>query len=162
MAFGLRCVFLLCGLSGLLTGVWSKPAVHPVENSCPKGWTQLDCHCYIYEDDIRTFADAESVCNILGGNMVSIHSDLENALVVEMLRANDNDDEAWIGLSDAIEDDTFLWTDGSDNEYTNFDTDQSEPDNTGPCVQIQENDGTWEDVECSTELPYICIRDIKH
>ncbi|XP_077578104.1 galactose-specific lectin nattectin-like [Stigmatopora nigra] len=160
MEFSPRFVFLLCGISGLLTGVWSKPAAPKIENSCPQGWTQLDCHCYKYEDDERTFADAESVCNILGGNMVSIHNDLENAFVLELIKAAGNNDEAWIGLSDAIEGSTFLWTDGSDNEYENFA--DGEPNETGSCVEIDTDDGSWDDILCSAELPYVCIRDILH
>ncbi|XP_077464838.1 snaclec alboaggregin-A subunit beta'-like [Stigmatopora argus] len=156
MAFGLRSVFLLCGISGLLTGVWSKPTAPKVENSCPAGWTQLDCHCYKYQEDGRQFADAESVCNILGGNMVSIHNPLENAFVLELIRAAGNDDETWIGLSNAIESETYLWTDGSDNDYENFDN-----TGNGPCVEM-DDDGSWDDIQCSTIHPYVCIRDIHH
>ncbi|XP_019746315.1 galactose-specific lectin nattectin-like [Hippocampus comes] len=162
MEFALRSLFLLCGISGLLTGVWSKPTVIVKGNSCPIGWTQLDCYCYIYEDEGRSFADAESVCNILGGNLVSIHSALENAFILELIRAGDNDDEAWIGLHDAIQNDDFVWTDGSDTEFTNFDVGGSEPDETGECVHIDESAGLWEDALCSDEAPYVCIRDILH
>ncbi|XP_077432788.1 galactose-specific lectin nattectin-like [Vanacampus margaritifer] len=129
-----------------------------VHNSCPKGWTQLDCHCYIYEHEERTFADAESVCNILGGNLVSIHSALENAFVHELIREHGNNDEVWIGLHDAIEDDDFIWTDGSDQDFTHFDA--TEPDETGPCVHIDESDGFWEDGSCADDLSYVCIRDV--
>ncbi|XP_061633486.1 lithostathine-1-alpha-like [Phyllopteryx taeniolatus] len=160
MAFALRSLFLLCGISGLLTGVWSKPTSVKVQNSCPKGWTQLDCHCYQYQDEERTFADAESVCNILGGNLVSIHSDLENAFILELIRQGGNDDEAWIGYHDAVEEDDFLWTDGSDQDYTNFDVSGTEPDGTGDCVHMDESAGLWEDSVCSDEVAYVCIQDV--
>ncbi|XP_077423723.1 lithostathine-1-beta-like [Vanacampus margaritifer] len=162
MAFGLHSLFLLCGISGLLTGVWSKPTTVVKDNSCPKGWTQLDCYCYVYEDEERTFADAESVCNILGGNLVSIHSDLENAFILELIRAGDNDDEVWIGLHDAVADTDFIWTDGSDNDFTNFDLSVPEPDETGPCVQMDESDGLWEDQLCTAENEYVCIKEVHH
>ncbi|XP_077423709.1 lithostathine-1-alpha-like [Vanacampus margaritifer] len=163
MAFGLRSLFLLCGISGLLTGVWSKPITFVKDNSCPKGWTRLDCYCYLYEDEGRTFADAESVCNILGGNLVSIHSDLENAFVVELIRAGVNDvGVAWIGLNDAIEDDDFIWTDGSDNDFTNFAVAGGEPDDNGPCVAMLESDGLWGDTGCTDLFAYVCIKEVHH
>ncbi|XP_061664140.1 lithostathine-1-alpha-like [Syngnathoides biaculeatus] len=163
MAYALRSVFLLCGISGLLSAAWSKPTgVVQVQNSCPKGWTQLDCHCYIYENEPRIFADAESVCNILGGNLVSIHSALENALILELIRQGGNDDNAWIGYHDAIAEDDFIWTDGSDQDFANFDVAGAEPDDTGDCVVMDESAGLWEDAVCSDEAPYVCIQDVKH
>ncbi|XP_077425165.1 lectin-like [Vanacampus margaritifer] len=162
MAFALRSFFLLCGVSGLLTGVWSFQIIESKGNDCPKDWTQLDCHCYIYQPDIRAFADAEAVCNILDANLVSIHSDLENALVVHLIRAGGNDDVAWIGLNDAIEDDDFIWTDGSQQDFLNFDTGShpGEPDQTGNCVAIDEDDGFWQDDLCTDEEPFVCIRNV--
>ncbi|KAM9829860.1 ladderlectin-like [Syngnathus typhle] len=111
---------LLCGISGLLTGVWSATIVPAKGNNCPKGWTQLDCFCYIYEDERRTFADAESVCNILGGNLVSIHSDLENALLFELFKAGPSAGAMWIGLTDAVLETDYMWTDGSNVDFDNF------------------------------------------
>ncbi|XP_049608597.1 galactose-specific lectin nattectin-like isoform X3 [Syngnathus scovelli] len=165
MTFALRSLFFFCGMSGLLTGAWSHPAYYDkgwwkLSSDCPKGWTQLTCHCYIYQDETRNFADAESVCNILGGNLVSIHSDLENAFVQELIRAGGNTDEVWIGLHDAIENDDFIWTDGSDEDFTNFAS--SEPDETGDCVELDESNGNWQDASCTDDLAYVCIRDVLH
>ncbi|XP_061138464.1 snaclec purpureotin subunit beta-like [Syngnathus typhle] len=159
MAFALRLTFLLCGISGLLTGVWSFPKFRSTGNDCPKGWTQLDCNCYIYQYDERTFGDAESVCNILGGNLVSIHNALENAFVLELIRAGGNNDFAWIGLTDAIEEDDFMWTDGSEQDFLNFD-DYAESSAASNCVAINENDGLWYDEDCTDDEPYVCIREL--
>ncbi|XP_077424029.1 galactose-specific lectin nattectin-like [Vanacampus margaritifer] len=161
MAFALRSLFLLCGISGLLTGVWSNRVIHYKDNGCPRGWTRLDCKCYIYEDEQRTYADAESICNILGGNLASIHSDLENAFVVELIKANSDTGEGWIGLHDAIEDGDYIWTDGSDEDFLNFDTTNSEPNsNTGDCVEVDLMDGLWQTADCTDENEYLCIRDL--
>ncbi|XP_068505830.1 lithostathine-1-beta-like [Syngnathus scovelli] len=157
MAFTLGSLFLLCGISGLLTGAWSAKIVPVKGNNCPKGWTQLDCFCYIYEGDGRTFADAESVCNILGGNLVSIHNELENALVLELIRAGSSASPAWIGYTDAISNTDFIWTDGSDVDFTNFDV--GAPNDDGDCVAMIPTDGTWNDGDCTFEFSYVCIRE---
>ncbi|XP_077453632.1 snaclec botrocetin subunit beta-like [Stigmatopora argus] len=163
MAFGLRSFLLLCMFSGLLTGVWSVPKKIEKDNDCPKDWTRLDCHCYIYQTEERMFADAESVCNILGGNLVSIHTDLENAFVTELFKAGgDSGSGVWIGLHDAVENDNFLWTDGSEFDLRNFGTLGGDPDSSasGSCVELQSDDATWDIVDCTGESPYICITDV--
>ncbi|XP_051916283.1 galactose-specific lectin nattectin-like [Hippocampus zosterae] len=164
MAFALRLLFLLYGICGLISGCWSYPTSYAKNNDCPKGWTQLDCHCYIFEDEARAFADAEAVCNILGGNLVSIHNELENALVLELIRAGGETEEAWIGLHDAIQNGDYIWTDGSDQTFLNFDAMDSEPNAmTGDCVVIDEDDGLWETNACAdtNENVYVCIKEVQ-
>ncbi|XP_057692854.1 galactose-specific lectin nattectin-like [Corythoichthys intestinalis] len=160
MAFAVRSFFLLCAISGLLTGVWSLPKKSQKNNDCPKGWTRLDCNCYIYQGEIRALADAESVCNILGGNVASIHSDLENAFIHELVQAGGDEGYAVLGLHDTIEDDDYIWTDGSENDYTNFDMSAGEPDGSGDCVEMDISDGLWENVACDTERAYVCISEV--
>ncbi|XP_061123309.1 lithostathine-1-alpha-like isoform X2 [Syngnathus typhle] len=164
MAFTLGSLFLLCGISGLLTGVRSATIVPAKAFYCPNDWTQLDCFCYIYEDESRTFADAESVCNILGGNLVSIHGDLENAVVVELVqpRGGTLPLAIWIGLTDAVLEDDFMWTDGSDVDFDNFLG--SEPSSMGDCVvmAINVNTGDWGVQNCTTPFPYVCIKEAHH
>ncbi|XP_077424516.1 C-type lectin LmsL-like [Vanacampus margaritifer] len=160
MAFALHSLFLLCGIAGLLTEVRSFPAIYTQYNDCPEGWTQLDCKCYIIEDEARSFADAESVCNILGGNLVSIHNDLENALNVELLKQGTSASAGWIGLHDSILDGDYIWTDGSDEDFLNFDTTNSEPNSiTGDCVEVDLMDGLWQTADCTDDNIYVCIKD---
>ncbi|XP_061758192.1 snaclec subunit B-like [Nerophis ophidion] len=153
MAFSPRMFFLLCGISGLMTGAWSRPSR---EVCCPEGWTQLDDHCYIVRDDERSFLDAESVCNILGGNLASITSVVKNSVVQDLVNEA-GADEAWIGLSDAIETGTFLWTDGKPFGFSDFPTELP----TDGCVVIDSDATTesWEGEDCTYPFPYVCIRE---
>ncbi|XP_037109264.1 snaclec bothroinsularin subunit beta-like [Syngnathus acus] len=159
MAFSLRFLSLLCVICGLLTGGSSFILFHKQINNCPPHWSQFNCNCYIYLDEGRTFDDAQEVCTILGGNLVSIQNDLENVFVQELAIAGGNTDVVWIGLSDTATPDTYEWTDGSDNTFLNFDTTNSEPDSsTGDCVVLDEDDGLWATASCTDVEPYICIR----
>ncbi|XP_077369796.1 lithostathine-1-beta-like [Festucalex cinctus] len=151
-----------CGIVALTQASPRRSEI--ADNHCPKGWTQLDEYCYIYEHDPRTFPDAERVCNILGGNLVSINSRKEHALVVELIREGAGEVvDTWIGLHDTIEEDDFLWTDGKIVNFRNFGATQ--PDNGGvgieeDCVEIEADDELWDDDECTDENPFVCIRPV--
>ncbi|XP_061678853.1 galactose-specific lectin nattectin-like [Syngnathoides biaculeatus] len=164
MAFALRSLFLLCGISALLTGVRSLAKIPQKDNNCPKGWTRLDCFCYIFQSEAREFADAESVCQIIHGNLVSIHSNLENAFVLELIRAGGEEAQSFIGFHDSIMNGDYIWTDGSEQDFLNFDEDASpdpEPNsNTGDCVVMDESDGLWETADCTVAQTYLCITDV--
>ncbi|XP_061664433.1 galactose-specific lectin nattectin-like [Syngnathoides biaculeatus] len=152
----LHLLLALCGTIALAQARSSSKK----DGNCPKGWTQLDEYCYVFQHDPRTFSDAESVCNILGGNLVSINSRKENAIIVELIREGAGAVvDTWIGFHDAIEEDDFVWTDGEVVNFRNFGANQ--PDNADgveDCVEIEEDDSLWDDDECSETNPFVCIR----
>ncbi|XP_061682933.1 galactose-specific lectin nattectin-like [Syngnathoides biaculeatus] len=157
----LHLLFVFCGVFALAQAGSRKSSKS--FNDCPKGWTQLDNYCYIYQNDARTFSDAESVCNVLGGNLVSITSLKEHALVVELIRHEAGAVvDTWIGAHDAVEEGEFFWTDGEVFKFTNFGPNQ--PDNNGgveDCFEIEGDDSLWDDDECSEENPFVCSRAVE-
>nr|XP_057907639.1 lactose-binding lectin l-2-like [Doryrhamphus excisus] len=132
---------------------------HDIDGCCPQGWTQVDDHCYIFQSEVRTFADAESVCNTLGGNLASIHSYLENLAVAGLIKEG-GADYAWIGLHDAIKKGNYIWTDGTNVEFLNFAP--VEPNGTGACVELYVADFTFFDEDCTIFHPYVCTRETYH
>ncbi|XP_061758510.1 alpha-N-acetylgalactosamine-specific lectin-like isoform X2 [Nerophis ophidion] len=111
--------FLLCGISGLFTEARPWGLLHNYNLRCPKGWTQLEDQCYIFQNINKTYAEAENICNVFGGHLASIHSRLENSLVIELVQEA-SADYAWIGLYGAFKDGSFLWTDGSEVDFADF------------------------------------------
>ncbi|XP_057683847.1 galactose-specific lectin nattectin-like [Corythoichthys intestinalis] len=156
----LHLLFVLCGILALTTA--SRHSSKENDCNCPKGWTQLDKYCYIYQHDNRSFSDAESVCNVLGGNLVSINSRKENAIVVELIREGAGTVvDTWIGLHDAIEEGEFVWTDGEVVNFKNFGMGQPDDSGSGEdCVEIEADDEMWDDDECTDLNPYVCIRPV--
>ncbi|XP_057686714.1 galactose-specific lectin nattectin-like [Corythoichthys intestinalis] len=150
-------LFVLCAIIALTQA--GEPRKQ--ETECPKGWTQLDMYCYVFQHDARSFSDAESVCNVLGGNLVSINSAKENALVVELIReAAGSVVDTWIGLHDAIEENDFVWTDGETVNFKSFGVGQ--PDNNSDnenCVEIAADaNELWNDDTCTEANPFVCIK----
>ncbi|XP_061678763.1 echinoidin-like [Syngnathoides biaculeatus] len=163
MRFSIGSFFLLYGIGGLLTGVWSFPLTHWKNIKCPTDWTQVNCHCYIYETTAASFVDAELDCISRGGNLVSIHSKLENSVVLEVAREGGSTTEFWIGLHDSIRSGDYIWTDGSVQKFLNFDSDAipAEPNSgTGDCVEVDEGDGLWQTADCTDVNTYVCIMDV--
>ncbi|XP_077369787.1 ladderlectin-like isoform X4 [Festucalex cinctus] len=138
----------------------SFPISHGQGLCCPEGWTQVDCRCFIFQDEEREFADAESVCKILGGNLASVQSALENAVLVQLNAAGTTDTSAdiWIGLQEAIEEGTFFWTDGTLVDFTNFNDDND----SGDCVAIESDDVLWDIDPCGRENKFFCSREADH
>ncbi|XP_054646252.1 ladderlectin-like [Dunckerocampus dactyliophorus] len=154
MAFSPRVFVLLCGISGLLTGAWAKPSKNRAL-CCPKGWDQFNDRCYIFQDEARTFTDAERICNLLGGNLASISDELENAVVYHLVEEADAN-QAWIGLHDNIEEEDFMWLDGTKFEFENFANGEPGGD---MCVVIEADGGEWVGESCDSEEPYVCVAD---
>ena len=91
---------------------------------------------------------ARADCISKGGNLTSITSANENSLVLKTSK-----EDAWIGLNDRDVENTFVWIDGTNNTYTNWEND--EPDSNRNCIIIK-SDGTWKDKDCGESYPYVC------
>ncbi|XP_061758522.1 low affinity immunoglobulin epsilon Fc receptor-like [Nerophis ophidion] len=155
MASALQVVFLLCGISGLLA---VASADDKKECGCPKEFIRFQSYCYKYIPLMKDFTQAEEICQQLHGNLVSIEGPVENAVVLQLIR--DNNDGAvidtWIGAHDVLEAGTYLWTDGAIFDFSGFD---GALPNSGLCVEI-DNDMFWNDDDCTDFNSFICERDV--
>ncbi|XP_061760748.1 ladderlectin-like [Nerophis ophidion] len=143
-------LFLLCGIGGLIAGTWALPVEKEKKDCCPPGWTQVEGHCYIVQDDPRIFSDAERVCNTLGGNLASITDAVKNAVVTQLVR-NNGFRPAWIGLTDAVRERVYAWTDGSPFDFQNLLSSSF----FGDCVYIFSS-GRWFSSSCFSRFPFVC------
>lgn len=108
-----------------------------------------------------THAVAREECEDAGGHLASIHSLAQHDWFVQV-GGGLGRGEWWIGLSDASEEGTFVWDDGTPLDYTNWNTD--EPNDLGgavDCEECGEDCGevawqSWNDLQCSRLIGYIC------
>uniref|UniRef100_A0A3Q2EIN2 C-type lectin domain-containing protein n=1 Tax=Cyprinodon variegatus TaxID=28743 RepID=A0A3Q2EIN2_CYPVA len=100
--------YFLCVISGFVAApVCAAP--------CPPGWTQFGSRCFIFYYESRTWVDAEKFCISIGGNLASIHSSEENTFLSTMVeRVTGRTRFTWVGGYDAVNDSTWLWSDGSE------------------------------------------------
>lgn len=137
---------------------------------CMPNWTEHSSRCAFFSTEEKPWANARADCVRMGGDLAIVSSEkdqrfltnlVKNANIVK-LRA------AWIGLSDLITEDKFVWVNAEDVRDTYWR--ENEPNNhialwdkekkTGQdCVTIEaagEWPNSWDDVICTGERHYIC------
>ena len=101
-------------------------------------------HKYYLGRDWISWEKANNAATDLGGYLVTINSADENAWIVNNL-GDYKWDSYWIGYNDRSEEGTFVWSNGSDSTYTNWNG--GEPNNSGDedVVEFNGNNGKWND-----------------
>nr|XP_061794468.1 galactose-specific lectin nattectin-like [Nerophis lumbriciformis] len=161
MAFGLHWLLLMFGISGLITGTWAFAIKR--DEDCPPGWTRLNNRCLLFQNERLNFALAETVCNVFGGNLVSIRTQLENEVVRHVILAGGGSFlRSWIGLHDRIEDGSFLWTDGSDFGFTDWANNRPRENTNQDCAEINFRGEFWNDINCRRRRPFVCAINLTH
>ena len=56
--------------------------------ACPSGWTAVEDRCFMYNSGKRKYAQSVIYCKSQGGNIVSIHNDAENDVVMDLVKGN--------------------------------------------------------------------------
>lgn len=123
----------------------------------------LNDSCYEFFVEELSFAVAQQRCVTWGGDLAFVQSEEEDQLLAELVElagiAVGQGGGGWIGARDAVENDVFVWEDGSPLDFRNFA--QGQP-NDGAGIQCLEKrnrvGGGWADRGCGTELRYFCER----
>jgi hypothetical protein len=106
-------------------------------------------HC----SEAMSWFDAREACIGLGGDLASIHTGGDSALIAEAVNAAS---PCWIGLNDLTEEDNFVWSDGSPFDHNDWADD--EPNNTATaedCALVLMG-GLWNDGLCSSGWGFAC------
>ncbi|XP_054652937.1 galactose-specific lectin nattectin-like [Dunckerocampus dactyliophorus] len=146
------CLYLCCYYNNCVAG-----------QSCPKGWIQLNNRCLIFVDKEFNFNLAEIFCNTFGGNLVSIHSRLENEVVRHLILAEAGSfQRSWIGFQDMDQEGVFEWTDGSTVDFTDWANNRPRTNSNLNCAEINFRGDSWNDMRCGAERPFVCARNVEY
>ncbi|XP_072175218.1 echinoidin-like [Diadema setosum] len=164
-----RKLFLLC--FALTVGLFMPklPGSSAGACGCPPMWTAFQGMCYRYFSVASvTWEEAERQCQSFTkpcwdegattgqlGHLVSIHSQEEMDFLITLFDSIRNKRFsskylAWIGLNDKANEGSFVWSDGSDFNYTFWSADQPNNYNDAQdCVNFGlEFDFMWNDSGC--------------
>ncbi|XP_017294289.1 galactose-specific lectin nattectin-like [Kryptolebias marmoratus] len=161
MASGLLFTLILCTL---WTGGTTKCAPRPAAfcETCPPGWTWYGGHCYLFVKSEKDWADAESHCNSLDGNLASIQSSDEYTFIRDLVfREAGSHPRTWVGGHDAVKDGVWMWSDGSKFVFSSWG--KGEPNNNAggeSCMEINLRGNDYvNDEKCNGRKPFLCVRD---
>nr|XP_055046305.1 C-type lectin lectoxin-Lio3-like [Misgurnus anguillicaudatus] len=138
--------------------------VFSVENAaahdCPYGWEPFDVQCYKFFSQSVDWATAEKNCQSVDANLASVRSTVENNFLLSLVSV---DTQTWIGGHDGEIEGQWLWSDGSQFDFTNWCSGQ--PDNKGVkehCLEISyRTNHCWNDAPCSYKMSYICAQPMR-
>ncbi|XP_053387256.1 CD209 antigen-like protein E [Mercenaria mercenaria] len=105
--------------------------------------------------------EAQDHCAVLGGQLATIKSLHEQMFVYELLNQADiGDIRVWIGASDIMAENTFVWIDGTtfSETFTYWSPGQPNNYNNQDCVDLFKVNGKWEwnDETCTYEIFSLC------
>nr|XP_006823723.1 PREDICTED: alpha-N-acetylgalactosamine-specific lectin-like [Saccoglossus kowalevskii] len=129
-----------------------------VQGACPAGFTYWadNGYCYRYISSPAVFPAADSYCAslALGCKLASIHSLPEEGFVNKIAQTTGN---YWIGLNDVLEENSWVWTDGSAAVWKHWDCSQPNGGTASNCVAGNYGSSDrWRDTTCEASLPYVC------
>tara|TARA_X000000368_G_scaffold415818_1_gene408349 strand:- start:44 stop:15682 length:15639 start_codon:yes stop_codon:yes gene_type:complete len=103
-------------------------------------------HKYYIAHEWLNWTEAKDRATALGGYLLTINSEAENNFIKNNLGDNYKWDSYWIGFNDIDEEGTFVWANGSDSTYVNWNG--GEPNNAGDedAVEYFGNNGRWNDL----------------
>jgi hypothetical protein len=112
-------------------------------------------HRYLVCPVYRPFAEAPAHCQEVGAQLVILDDPLEEKWVRKQLELH-GIGEAWIGMDDTAEEGHFVWWDGTEPEYVNWNP--GEPNDWGgneDCVQLI-TWAQWNDLDCAAAQAIVC------
>ncbi|XP_063744028.1 uncharacterized protein LOC134867414 [Eleginops maclovinus] len=175
IGLGLLSVFLLAGLIGLAVCYHDSRFSCPTEERdrlnasliemkrfCPAGWRMFSSTCYHLSKATGSWEKGREECRDTGADLVVIDSAEEQTFLSNF---TGGETTAWIGLTDKVEEKTWLWINGAPLSIQYWRSIQ--PDNGGGYKELGEEDcahiitggqnlKNWNDLSCKTSLQWIC------
>lgn len=112
-------------------------------------------HRYLVCTTPRSYEASADRCREHGAEMWIADGPEESAWVYAAAMAVRAQDY-WIGFDDRAREGTFVWPDGVERAYTDWN--DGEPNNAGneDCAQLRRDNGRWNDLPCDRRLAVIC------
>ena len=118
---------------------------------------------YVGVNIAKTWSDANAYCTATYGTYLATVTSLEenNAVRAAATEAGiSTDDYVWIGYNDIDNESNWVWADGSDNNFTLWESGEPndgtiKPEDDCALLWASRND-TWADGNCLGSLAFVC------
>ncbi|XP_035696642.1 collectin-12-like [Branchiostoma floridae] len=85
----------------------------PWHRACPSGYVKFRDRCFSFSTDKKTHASARSACQAAGGHLAMPKDQATNDFLRNQLTRYPSGSDAWFGLTDQLQEGTFVWEDGA-------------------------------------------------
>ena len=102
------------------------------------------CYNFIQDSPLKSWIESQSECTTYEQDLASFSSNEEVALVGNLLSSATY---FWIGLNDMDVEGSYVWTDGSDNEFTSWGINEPDTGTQYNCVLAKQN--IWGTYTCT-------------
>ncbi|KAM9426391.1 C-type lectin galactose-binding isoform-like [Pholidichthys leucotaenia] len=144
-----------------LTKPWMTPFNCDEESFCPDGWSWYNYKCYHFINAPKTWLEAQMYCQFDGANLASVHSYEDDHYVRSLTRVDHDFPETWLGGTDAVMHDYWMWADGTKFHYDNWALDDHLGDEMGCCLKMNYHYmWKWAPASCNATLPFICAKSL--
>ncbi|XP_078615023.1 perlucin-like protein [Branchiostoma floridae x Branchiostoma japonicum] len=126
---------------------------------CPNGSVKFQDRCFSFSADMKTYAGARSACQAAGGHLAMPKDQATDDFLRNQMTRYPSDSVVWFGLTDLVQEGTFVWEDGTpltgwSNWYSGQPDDGSSAED---CVEWRALYGyRWNDLSCLSSLYYVC------
>ncbi|KAM9835057.1 uncharacterized protein ACBT44_015639 isoform 3-T4 [Syngnathus typhle] len=153
-------------------GITSRHLVDPLDVSHTFGdgeprcsapdWEEFAGFCYKTFEGKKKWDDAQLVCRSLGADLVSIHSEVEQASVKNVSNLETSD--MWTGMNDLALPGTLVWSDRHEVTFTHWAAGEpSQRVGLGKhCVAVLRQTGRWKLMSCAQANSFMCKMPTAH
>ncbi|SCW32657.1 RHS repeat-associated core domain-containing protein [Eubacterium ruminantium] len=113
-------------------------------------------HAYFVSNDLRTWKDAEKVCEDMGGHLACINDGGENEYIRSIIQQVSPNGYTAIGFTDEVNEGEWRWINGQPVTYTRWDIEEPNNGFGGQNYAYMYDDGTWDDGKSDRDRYYIC------
>ena len=123
-------------------------------SKCPDDWKHFhktnQCYRFYNNTPLDWNQSRVEICQ----DLISIESHEENQFVLDLIGGM----ESWIGLSDLIKKDDWVWSDGSETDYTYWAAGQpySQYDQDCAVMNFGTEKGKWVAYPCEEPIYFVC------
>ncbi len=111
---------------------------------------------YHFVNQNKSWTEAQRYCRENHTDLVTINDIQEQNDINQVI--NSVSDRVWIGLKDtwiwSLSDPDFYRRDES--QYRNWKQSPKQPSGDGDCVYMDDVDGRWHDINCDSQMHFIC------
>uniref|UniRef100_A0A674MM68 Mannose receptor, C type 1b n=1 Tax=Takifugu rubripes TaxID=31033 RepID=A0A674MM68_TAKRU len=132
------------------------PGEEIVQNiGCKSNWKRHGSYCYFVGTETKTFDEAKDHCESLNSYLVDVSNGMDNMFLISLIGMR-AEKHFWIGLSNRLHLDYFVWTNKVAVTFTHWN--RGMPGHLQGCVAMTAgaHTGLWDVLPCTNKTKYIC------